>query len=107
MLLAEKLQNFTSNYHSWLIFQILLHPTIGFDTEFGHQWVLSLMSIKQLKNGVLAVQMIRNNIMASTLLAMTSITLSSLIGVFVSSTSDPRKSAARLVYGNKSSYCGP
>lgn len=52
-------------------------------------------------NGVLAVQTIRNNIMASTLLATTAITLSSLIGVYVSSTSDTSNTASRLVYGNK------
>lgn len=34
------------------------------------------------KNGVLAIQTIRNNIMGSTLLATTAITLSSLIGIF-------------------------
>ncbi|KAI4319215.1 hypothetical protein MLD38_032842 [Melastoma candidum] len=92
-------------YHLWLIFQILRHPrrtTIGLNAESRRQWVLSLMS-DPLKNGVLAVQTIRNNIMASTLLATTAITLSSLIGVFVSSSSDPGKSVARLVYGNKSS----
>ncbi|KAM1202967.1 hypothetical protein ACFX2J_018843 [Malus domestica] len=55
-----------------------------------------------LKNGVLAVQTIRNNIMASTLLATTAITLSSLIDVFVSTTSDSGNTASRLVYGNKS-----
>lgn len=51
-----------------------------------------------LKNGVLAVQTIRNNIMASTLLATTAITLSSLIGVFASNISE-----TKLVYGNKTS----
>jgi uncharacterized membrane protein len=54
-----------------------------------------------LKNGVLAVQTIRNNIMASTLLATTAITLSSLISVFVSSTSKSSDTSSRLVYGNK------
>lgn len=53
-----------------------------------------------LKNGVLAVQTIRNNIMASTLLATTAITLSSLISVFVSSTSNSGNTS-NLVYGNK------
>lgn len=54
-----------------------------------------------LKNGVLTVQTIRNNIMASTLLATTAITLSSLIGVFVSSSSKSSDKASQLVYGNK------
>ena len=49
-----------------------------------------------LKNGVLGVQTIRNNIMASTLLATTAITLSSLIGILASNDSD-----RKLVYGNK------
>lgn len=52
-------------------------------------------------NGVLAIQTIRNNIMASTLLATAAITLSSLIGVYVSSTSNTANTASKLVYGNK------
>ncbi|CAL0312387.1 unnamed protein product [Lupinus luteus] len=50
------------------------------------------------KNGVLAVQTLRNNIMASTLLATTAITLSSLIGIFANNDSD-----TKLVFGNKTS----
>lgn len=57
-----------------------------------------------MKNGVLAVQTIRNNIMASTLLATTAITLSSLIGVFVSTSSNSGNTASRLVYGNKTAF---
>lgn len=55
-----------------------------------------------LKNGVLVVQTLRNNMMASTLLATTAITLSSIIGVFVSSTSTVSNASFKLVYGNKS-----
>lgn len=51
-----------------------------------------------LKHGILAVQTIRNNIMASTLLATTAITLSSLIGVFASNDAE-----TKLVFGNKTS----
>ena len=55
-----------------------------------------------LKNGVLAVQTLRNSIMASTLLASTAITLSSLIGALVSSTSGgPSKTVQSFVYGEK------
>ncbi|XP_056170958.1 uncharacterized protein LOC115680353 isoform X1 [Syzygium oleosum] len=54
-----------------------------------------------LKNGVLTVQTIRNNIMASTLLATTAITLSSLISVFASSSSSSTATASQLVYGNQ------
>ncbi|KAK6154002.1 hypothetical protein DH2020_013641 [Rehmannia glutinosa] len=53
-----------------------------------------------LKNGVLAIQTIRNNIMASTLLATTAITLSSLISVYVSNKSS---SSSVLEYGDKTS----
>jgi uncharacterized membrane protein len=51
------------------------------------------------KNGVLAVQTLRNNIMASTVLATTAITLVSVISVFIGVTSPA--SSPRLVYGSK------
>ncbi|XVF12271.1 hypothetical protein REPUB_Repub08aG0101200 [Reevesia pubescens] len=91
-------------YHVWLLFTILKHPTItviGLNAQSRHQWVFSMMS-DPLKNGVLAVQTIRNNIMASTLLATIAITLSSLISVFVSSSSDSGNTTSEIVYGNKS-----
>ncbi|KAL4331137.1 hypothetical protein HN51_037873 [Arachis hypogaea] len=87
-------------YHAWLLYTIIRHPSrtvIGLNAQSRYQWVLSLMA-DPLKNGVLAVQTIRNNIMASTLLATTAITLSSLIGVFANTDSE-----TELVYGNKSS----
>ncbi|XP_004299565.1 PREDICTED: uncharacterized protein LOC101293202 [Fragaria vesca subsp. vesca] len=89
-------------YHVWLLITVLRHPirtVIGLNAQSRHQWALSMMS-DPLKNGVLAVQTIRNNIMASTLLATTAITLSSLISVFVSSTSNSGNTS-NLVYGNK------
>ncbi|KAK8990667.1 hypothetical protein GQ457_11G030950 [Hibiscus cannabinus] len=91
-------------YHVWLLRAVLKHPTrtvIGLNAESRHQWVFSMMS-DPLKNGVLAVQTIRNNIMASTLLATVAITLSSLISVFVSSSSDSGSTTSKIVYGNKS-----
>ncbi|MCL7047485.1 hypothetical protein MKW94_028535 [Papaver nudicaule] len=48
----------------------------------------------------LVVPTIRNNIMASTLFATTSITMSSTIGGFMSGTTDTKTSA--LIYGNTS-----
>lgn len=75
-------------YHIWLVYNIIHNPlrtVIGLNAESRHQWVLAMMS-DPMKNGVLAVQTIRNNIMASTLLSTTAITLSSLIGIFASST---------------------
>ncbi|KAH7528705.1 hypothetical protein FEM48_Zijuj05G0100400 [Ziziphus jujuba var. spinosa] len=80
--------------------------------DYGYHYELSCSGIPKLisghyfqdplKNGVLSVQTIRNNIMASTLLATTAITLSSLIGVFVSSTGNSGNTASQLIYGNKS-----
>ena len=52
------------------------------------------------KNGVLAVQTLRNNIMASTLLASTAIMLSSLIAVLMTSGSSDRSSW--FVFGDRS-----
>ncbi|XVF53854.1 hypothetical protein PTKIN_Ptkin05aG0132400 [Pterospermum kingtungense] len=93
-------------YHVWLLYTILKHPTttvIGLNAESRYQWVFAMMS-DPLKNGVLAVQTIRNNIMASTLLATIAITLSSLISVFVSSSSDSGNATSQIVYGNKSLF---
>lgn len=89
-------------YHVWLLCTILRHPyrtVIGLNALSRHQWVLSMMT-DPFKNGVLAVQTIRNNIMASTLLATAAITLSSLIGIFASN-----DSTSKLLYGNKGSLC--
>lgn len=52
-------------------------------------------------NGVLAVQTIRNSIMASTVLATAAISLSSLISVYISSSSNVDSISSELVYGNK------
>lgn len=77
-------------YHLWLLLTIIRHPTttvIGLNAVSRHQWVLHMMKDPE-KNGVLAVQTIRNNLMASTLLATIAITLSSLISAIVSSSSE-------------------
>ncbi|XP_020572121.1 uncharacterized protein LOC110018968 [Phalaenopsis equestris] len=91
-------------YHAWLLFSVLRRPNttvIGLNAFARRRWVQAMMA-DSLKNGVLAVQTIRNNIMASTVLATTAITLASLISVFVSATSKSSTSSA-LVYGNKTS----
>ncbi|KAJ0971589.1 hypothetical protein J5N97_019548 [Dioscorea zingiberensis] len=72
-------------YHAWLLLTILRRPNrtvIGLNALARKRWVRAIMS-DPMKNGVLAVQTLRNNIMASTVLATTAITLSSLISVFV------------------------
>lgn len=74
-------------YHAWLLFTILRNPkrtVIGLNADSRREWAFSMMT-DPLKNGVLIVQTIRNNIMASSLMATAAITLCSLISVQVSS----------------------
>ncbi|KAJ0968602.1 hypothetical protein J5N97_025519 [Dioscorea zingiberensis] len=76
-----------AGYHAWLFHRVIRHPTrtvIGINSINRRLWVESMMQ-DQTKNGVLAVQTLRNNIMASTLLASTAIMLSSLIAVLMTS----------------------
>ncbi|CAO2818120.1 unnamed protein product [Amaranthus hypochondriacus] len=76
-------------YHLWLFYTIIRHPTttvVGVNSLSRQQWVLHMMADPG-KNGVLAVQTIRNNLMAATLLATIAITLSSLISAVVSDSS--------------------
>nr|XP_043639579.1 uncharacterized protein LOC122610674 [Erigeron canadensis] len=72
-------------YHVWLLYQIRHNPTrtvIGMNAITRKFWVSSMMEDTQ-KTGVLAVQTLRNNILASTLLASTAIMLSSLIAILM------------------------
>ncbi|KAJ0829152.1 hypothetical protein HanLR1_Chr00c0030g0695401 [Helianthus annuus] len=74
-----------SVYHVWLLYQIRRKPVrtvVGMNAINRRFWVSSMMEDTQ-KTGVLAVQTLRNNIMASTLLASTAIMLSSLIAVLM------------------------
>ncbi|XP_061997997.1 uncharacterized protein LOC133715499 [Rosa rugosa] len=90
-------------YHLWLLYRIKTQPNstvIGINCINRSLWVRAMMEDTS-KNGVLAVQTLRNNIMASTLLASTAIMLSSLIAVLMSSVNKDR-SASVFVYGNTS-----
>ncbi|XP_077247457.1 uncharacterized protein LOC143887231 [Tasmannia lanceolata] len=74
-----------SAYHTWLFYRIVKHPTktvIGINAINRLAWVQAMMQDSP-KNGVLAVQTLRNNIMASTVLASMAIMLSSLIAVLM------------------------
>ncbi|KAL3524501.1 hypothetical protein ACH5RR_017335 [Cinchona calisaya] len=89
-------------YHVWLLLQIVKRPTttvIGINAINRRLWVHAMMQDVS-KNGVLAVQTLRNNIMASTLLASTAIMLSSLIAVLM--TSDGGGRSRSIVFGDKS-----
>ncbi|CAL0331104.1 unnamed protein product [Lupinus luteus] len=86
-------------YHAWLLYSIQcnsLRTVIGLNAESRHQWVLAMMS-DPMKNGILAIQTLRNNIMASTTLATTAITLTSLIGIFASKASDDPISSTKRI----------
>ncbi|KAH0463510.1 hypothetical protein IEQ34_008092 [Dendrobium chrysotoxum] len=79
-----------SSYHLWLLLYILHRPTktvIGINAINRRLWVQIMME-DPIKNGVLAVQTLRNNIMASTLMASTSIMLCSLIAVLMTNYTD-------------------
>ncbi|KAJ1688287.1 hypothetical protein LUZ63_019677 [Rhynchospora breviuscula] len=92
-------------YHLWLLHTIIHHPTrtvVGLIAIARKRWAAAIMADPE-KNAILAVQTLRNNIMASTVLATTAITLVSLISVFMGATtnSSPLTSASMLIYGNK------
>ncbi|EEC71284.1 hypothetical protein OsI_03297 [Oryza sativa Indica Group] len=98
-------------YHLWLLYAVLRHPTrtvVGLNAIARKRWVTVMMANTE-KNGVLAVQTLRNNIMASTVLATTAITLVSVISVFLGATagrspaspSSSSSGAPLLVYGSK------
>ncbi|MED6168600.1 hypothetical protein PIB30_013095 [Stylosanthes scabra] len=72
-------------YHFWLLHRVLRHPTktiIGVNAINQRLWVETMMEDAP-KHGVLAVQSLRNNIMASTLLATTAILLSTLVATLM------------------------
>ncbi|KAL5568067.1 hypothetical protein UlMin_024642 [Ulmus minor] len=109
-------------YHVWLLHRIIKHPTktvIGINAINRRFWVRSMMELKHLafwhtcslsyqrccdvsNNGVLSVQTLRNNIMASTLLASTAIMLGSLIAILMASGSKDRSSF--FMFGDQSEF---
>ncbi|KAH7538356.1 hypothetical protein FEM48_Zijuj03G0190900 [Ziziphus jujuba var. spinosa] len=91
-------------YHVWLLYRIVKQPTktvVGVNAINRRFWVSGMME-DPLKTGVLAVQTLRNNIMASTLLASTAIMLSSLIAVLMTSGSKDRSTF--FVFGDRSDF---
>ncbi|KAJ3690953.1 hypothetical protein LUZ61_020117 [Rhynchospora tenuis] len=100
-------------YHLWLLHKILHHPdttVIGNNARNYIVWVETIMQ-DPVKNGILAVQTLRNNIMASTLLASMTIMLASATAVLMASSNssgdnlDKQNRPLRgenIVIGNKS-----
>ncbi|XP_062196303.1 uncharacterized protein LOC133899330 [Phragmites australis] len=75
-------------YHLWLLFRIRRHPettVIGINAINRRIWVRHIMEESSGKHAVLAVQTMRNSIMASTVLASVAITLSSLVAALMAS----------------------
>ncbi|XP_073128545.1 uncharacterized protein [Henckelia pumila] len=90
-------------YHIWLLRQILSRPAttvVGINAINRRLWVRAMMEDPS-KNGVLSVQTLRNNIMASTLLASTAIMLSSLIAVLMTGGGGGNR-PMQVVYGDRS-----
>ncbi|XVE80965.1 hypothetical protein DITRI_Ditri15bG0024100 [Diplodiscus trichospermus] len=93
-------------YHIWLLHRIIKHPTttvIGVNAISRRFWVHSMMEDAG-KNGVLAVQTLRNNIMASTVLASTAIMLSSLIALLMTNSADDKSAFFELGDGSKQAF---
>ncbi|KAJ4803761.1 hypothetical protein LUZ62_016327 [Rhynchospora pubera] len=104
-------------YHLWLLYRIIYQPAktvIGINAINRRIWVETIME-DPAKNGILAVQTLRNNIMASTLLATAAVMLSTLIVVLMSSNSSTSNSNSFLrgqalvlaLFGNKSYHILP
>ncbi|XP_073012278.1 uncharacterized protein [Typha latifolia] len=94
-------------YHVWLVYRILRHPAktvIGINAMNRRIWVQTIME-DTAKNGILAVQTLRNNIMASTLLASTAIMLTSLIAALMTASISGSSQVLRgssIVFGDRS-----
>ncbi|KAL1822343.1 hypothetical protein ACET3Z_009121 [Daucus carota] len=93
-------------YHVWLVFQILKRPSrtvIGINAINRRFWVNAMM--EDPSKGVLAVQTLRNNIMASTLLASTAIMLSSLMAMLMTNKNGTLGDRTTVfVLGDKSAF---
>uniref|UniRef100_A0A0D9X4I8 DUF599 domain-containing protein n=1 Tax=Leersia perrieri TaxID=77586 RepID=A0A0D9X4I8_9ORYZ len=76
------------SYHLWLLLRIRRRPAttvIGINAINRRIWVRHIMEEASGKHAVLAVQTMRNSIMASTVLASVAITLSSLVAALMAS----------------------
>ncbi|KAG6504813.1 uncharacterized protein LOC121985565 [Zingiber officinale] len=88
-------------YHLWLWYRVRskpLHTIIGINSVGRRLWVEAMMKDNDKKN-ILAVQTIRNTIMGSTLMATTSILLSSGLAAVLSSTYSVKRPLYDSVFG--------
>ncbi|XP_042380923.1 uncharacterized protein LOC121973594 [Zingiber officinale] len=90
-------------YNICLFYTVKNHPdrtVIGLDRIVRQHWVKTMMQAP-VTNGVLALQTVRNSIMASTVLATTAISLATAVSAFVRDSSSS-SSFSPFVYGNTS-----
>ncbi|XP_019416588.1 PREDICTED: uncharacterized protein LOC109327870 [Lupinus angustifolius] len=83
----------TIGYHLWLWYSTRTRPhstIIGINSSARRNWVAAILKDNDKKN-ILAVQSLRNTIMGSTLMATTSILLSSGLAALISSTYSVKK----------------
>ncbi|XP_048133117.1 uncharacterized protein LOC115751019 isoform X1 [Rhodamnia argentea] len=88
-------------YHVWLWHKVRTHPLstiIGTNARARRFWVSAMIKDNEKKN-ILAVQTLRNTIMGSTLMATTSILLSTGLAAVISSTYSVKKPLNDAVYG--------
>lgn len=91
-------------YHIFLTRRIVRHPfttVIGTNHKTRKLWVESIMNHKK---DILAIQTLRNQIMASTLLASTSILLASTIATYVTNFSSKLAGLNKFIYGSTSEF---
>ncbi|XP_023002486.1 uncharacterized protein LOC111496310 [Cucurbita maxima] len=88
-------------YHAWLLYKVRTQPfttIVGINSSGRRYWVSAMMKDNEKKN-ILAVQTLRNAIMGSTLMATTSILLSSGLAAVLSSTYSIKKPINDSVFG--------
>ncbi|KAJ7543404.1 hypothetical protein O6H91_09G036800 [Diphasiastrum complanatum] len=88
-------------YHAFLFYKVKRNPlqtVMGINHTARTTWVYAVMKDNDKKN-ILAVQTLRNTIMASTLMASTSILMSSGLAAFISSTYNVKQPLMHYTYG--------
>ncbi|KAH7674664.1 ABC transporter type 1 transmembrane domain MetI-like protein [Dioscorea alata] len=92
---------FSVAYHAWLWHKVRSQPLqtfIGINSAGRRKWVIAMIKDNEKKN-ILAVQSLRNAIMGSTLMATTSILLSTGLAAILSSTYSIKKPLGDNIFG--------
>ncbi|XP_039120268.1 uncharacterized protein LOC120256653 [Dioscorea cayenensis subsp. rotundata] len=92
---------FSVAYNAWLWHKVRSQPLqtlIGINSAGRRKWVIAMIKDNEKKN-ILAVQSLRNAIMGSTLMATTSILLSTGLAAILSSTYSIKKPLGDTIFG--------